>query len=75
MKKVMRARVLDEGIRIDGRQPADLREISAEVGVLPTAHGSGLFQRGETQVMNVLTLAMPRMNQMIDSLNPNNEKR
>lgn len=75
MKKVMRARVLDEGIRIDGRAPADLREISAEVGVLPTAHGSGLFQRGETQVMNVLTLAMPRMNQMIDSLNPNNEKR
>ena len=75
MKKVMRRRVLDEGIRIDGRAPADLREISAEVGVLPTAHGSGLFQRGETQVMNVLTLAMPRMNQMIDSLNPNNEKR
>ncbi|MGB3736557.1 MAG: polyribonucleotide nucleotidyltransferase [Ilumatobacter sp.] len=75
MKKVMRRRVLDEGIRIDGRKPADLREITAEVGVLPTAHGSGLFQRGETQVMNVLTLAMPRMNQMIDSLNPNNEKR
>lgn len=75
MKKVMRRRVLDEGIRIDGRAPADLREITAEVGVLPSAHGSGLFQRGETQVMNVLTLAMPRMNQMIDSLNPNNEKR
>jgi len=75
MKKVMRRRVLDEGVRIDGRKPADLREITAEVGVLPTAHGSGLFQRGETQVMNVLTLAMPRMNQMIDSLNPNNEKR
>jgi len=75
MKKVMRRRVLDEGIRIDGRAPADLREVSAEVGVLPTAHGSSLFQRGETQVMSVLTLAMPRMNQMIDSLNPNNEKR
>jgi polyribonucleotide nucleotidyltransferase len=75
MKKVMRRRVLDEGIRIDGRAPADLREVSAEVGVLPTAHGSALFQRGETQVMSVLTLAMPRMNQMIDSLNPNNEKR
>ncbi len=75
MKKVMRARVLDEGIRIDGRAPGDLRAVSAEVGVLPTAHGSGLFQRGETQVMNVLTLAMPRMNQMIDSLSPNNEKR
>ncbi len=75
MKKVMRARVLDEGIRIDGRAPGDLREITAEVGVLPTAHGSGLFQRGETQVMNVLTLAMPRMNQMIDSLSPNDTKR
>lgn len=75
MKKVMRQRVLDEGIRIDGRGPKDLRAVSAEVGVLPTAHGSGLFQRGETQVMNVLTLAMPRMNQMIDSLSPNNEKR
>ncbi len=75
MKKVMRARVLDEGIRIDGRAPGDLREITAEVGVLPNAHGSGLFQRGETQVMNVLTLAMPRMNQMIDSLSPNDTKR
>jgi polyribonucleotide nucleotidyltransferase len=75
MKKVMRRRVLDDGIRIDGRGPADLREISAEVGVLPTAHGSGLFQRGETQVMNVLTMAMPRMNQMIDSLSPNQTKR
>jgi polyribonucleotide nucleotidyltransferase len=43
--------------------------------VLPTAHGSGLFQRGETQVMNVCTLAMPRMNQLIDSLSPNTERR
>ena len=75
MKQLMRERVLSEGVRIDGRGPKDLREVSAEVGVLPTAHGSGLFQRGETQVMNVLTLAMPRMNQMIDSLSPNNEKR
>ncbi len=75
MKKMVRRRVLDEGVRIDGRGPADLREISAEVGVLPAAHGSGLFQRGETQVLNVLTLAMPRMNQMVDSLSPNSEKR
>ncbi len=75
MKKLMRERVLAEGVRIDGRGPKDLRSVSAEVGVLPTAHGSGLFQRGETQVLNVLTLAMPRMNQMIDSLSPNNEKR
>ncbi|MEL6892486.1 MAG: polyribonucleotide nucleotidyltransferase [Actinomycetota bacterium] len=75
MKKVMRQRVLDEGVRIDGRSPADLRPVSAEVGALPTAHGSGLFQRGETQVMTVLTMAMPRMNQMIDSLSPNDTKR
>ncbi len=75
MKKVMRRRVLDEGIRIDGRAPADLREVTAEVGVLPTAHGSSLFQRGETQVMSVVTMAMPRMNQMIDSLSPNDTKR
>ena len=74
-KKLVRQRVVDEGVRMDGRGPRDLRPISAEVGVLPTAHGSGLFQRGETQVMNVCTLAMPRMNQMIDSLSPNTEKR
>ena len=74
-KKLGRRRIVDEGLRIDGRGVRDLRPVSAEVGVLPTAHGSGLFQRGETQVMNVLTLAMPRMNQLIDSLSPNNEKR
>ncbi len=74
-KKLVRQRVIDEGVRMDGRGPSDLRPISAEVGVLPTAHGSGLFQRGETQVMNVCTLAMPRMNQLIDSLSPNTEKR
>ncbi|MCB0968018.1 MAG: polyribonucleotide nucleotidyltransferase, partial [Ilumatobacter sp.] len=74
-KKLVRKRIIEEGLRIDGRGTADLRPVSAEVGVLPTAHGSGLFQRGETQVMNVLTMAMPRMNQMIDSLSPYDEKR
>ena len=74
-KKLVRQRIVDEHLRIDGRGPKDLRPVSAEVGVLPTAHGSGLFTRGETQVMNVCTLAMPRMNQIIDSLSPNNEKR
>ena len=74
-KTLVRKRIVDEGIRIDGRGPRDLRPVSAEVGVLPSAHGSGLFQRGETQVMNVTTLAMPRMNQMIDSLTPVSEKR
>ncbi|MEO6571306.1 MAG: polyribonucleotide nucleotidyltransferase [Ilumatobacteraceae bacterium] len=74
-KKLVRRRIVDEGLRIDGRGTADLRPVTAEVGVLPTAHGSGLFQRGETQVMNVLTMAMPRMNQMIDSLSPQGTKR
>jgi polyribonucleotide nucleotidyltransferase len=74
-KKLVRRRIVDEGLRIDGRGTTDLRPVSAEVGVLPTAHGSGLFQRGETQVLNVLTMAMPRMNQMIDSLSPNDSKR
>ncbi|PIE31357.1 MAG: polyribonucleotide nucleotidyltransferase, partial [Ilumatobacter coccineus] len=75
VKKIMRRRVVDEGVRMDGRGVTDLRALSAEVGVLPTAHGSALFQRGETQVMNVCTMAMPRMNQVIDSLSPNDEKR
>ena len=74
-KKLVRKRVVEQGIRIDGRGPKDLRPVSSEVGILPTAHGTGLFQRGETQVMNVCTLAMPRMNQMLDTLGPDNEKR
>ena len=74
-KKLVRRRIVDEGLRIDGRGLRDLRPVSAEVGVLPTAHGSGLFQRGETQVMSVCTLAMPRMNQMLDTLTPVTEKR
>ena len=74
-KELVRRRIVDEGLRIDGRGVADLRPVTAEVGVLPTAHGSGLFQRGETQVLNVLTMAMPRMNQMIDSLSPSDTKR
>ena len=53
----------------------DLRPLSAEVGVIPTAHGSGLFQRGETQVLNVATLGMPRMDQMIDGIDPVTRKR
>ena len=74
-KKLVRKRIVDEGLRIDGRGLADLRPVSAEVGLLPTAHGSGLFQRGETQVLNVCTLAMPRMNQLLDTLSPETTKR
>ena len=74
-KKVMRRRVVDEGVRLDGRGPRDLRQLSAEVGLVPRAHGSSLFQRGDTQVLNVTTLGMLRMTQMIDTLDPEDTKR
>ncbi len=67
-KAIVRKRIVNEGKRIDGRGVADIRPLSAEVGVLPSVHGSGLFQRGETQVLNVTTLGMPRMEQMLDTL-------
>ncbi|HEY7626986.1 MAG TPA: polyribonucleotide nucleotidyltransferase [Ilumatobacteraceae bacterium] len=73
-KKAVRKRIVDEGLRIDGRGPRDLRPLTSEVGLLPTAHGTGLFQRGETQVMNVVTMAMPRMNQLLDTLSPETHK-
>ncbi|HVX18670.1 MAG TPA: polyribonucleotide nucleotidyltransferase [Acidimicrobiales bacterium] len=74
-KSVIRRRVVDEGVRIDGRGVTDLRPLSAEVGLLATAHGSGLFQRGETQVLNVLTLGMPKMDQLIDTIGVDDKKR
>lgn len=75
IKKVVRDRVVAEGVRIDGRGTSDLRPLSSEVAILSTAHGSGLFQRGETQVLNVATLGMLRMEQIVDTLNPSNRKR
>jgi polyribonucleotide nucleotidyltransferase len=74
-KKVIRRRVITDGVRIDGRGVRDLRPVSAEVGIIPMAHGSGLFQRGETQVLNVLTLGMPRMDQMLDTIGVETKKR
>jgi polyribonucleotide nucleotidyltransferase len=74
-KKLVRKRIVGEGKRIDGRGVRDLRPLSAEVAVLATAHGSAIFQRGETQVMTVTTLAMPRMNQLLDTLTPDTNKR
>lgn len=74
-KKVVRKRIADEGIRMDGRTTTQLRPLHAEVGLLPTAHGSGLFQRGETQVLNVCTLAMPKMEQMLDTITTDEKKR
>ena len=74
-KKLVRARIVDEGLRIDGRGTADIRPLSAEIDLFPTAHGSALFQRGETQVLNVTTLGMPRMDQMLDTISPDDSKR
>ena len=74
-KEIVRTRIVTEGIRIDGRGIGDLREVSSEVQVIPTAHGSGLFQRGETQVLNFTTLGTGRMDQMIDGIDPVNRKR
>jgi len=74
-KKVVRRRIVEEGVRIDGRGPADIRPLAAEVGLIPTAHGSGLFQRGETQVLNVTTLGMPRMDQLLDTIGVDDRKR
>ncbi|MBA3281091.1 MAG: polyribonucleotide nucleotidyltransferase, partial [Acidimicrobiia bacterium] len=74
-KSVIRRRVIDEGVRMDGRGVSDLRPVSAQVGLIPTAHGTGLFQRGETQVLNVLTLGLPKMDQMLDTIDPVTKKR
>ncbi len=68
-------RIVKESKRIDGRGPRDIRPLSAEVGILPRAHGSGLFQRGETQVLNITTLGMVRMEQIVDTLDPEDRKR
>jgi polyribonucleotide nucleotidyltransferase len=74
-KKLVRARIIRDGLRIDGRGLADIRQLSAEAGVLPRVHGSALFERGETQVLGVTTLNMLRMEQTIDTLNPERTKR
>jgi polyribonucleotide nucleotidyltransferase len=74
-KKVVRARIVNEGVRIDGRGTAEIRPLSAEIDLFPTAHGSALFERGETQVLNVTTLGMPRMDQMLDTISPDESKR
>jgi len=74
-KKLVRERVIRDGIRIDGRGLTDIRPLSAQTHVLPRVHGSSLFERGETQILGVTTLNMLRMEQMIDTLNPDRTKR
>ncbi|MDD3236967.1 MAG: polyribonucleotide nucleotidyltransferase [Candidatus Gastranaerophilales bacterium] len=74
-KKVMRKMILEEHVRADGRKPEEVRPIWCEVGVLPRAHGSAVFTRGQTQVMSVATLAGPGMAQELDGVDPQTEKR
>ncbi|MDQ1513596.1 MAG: polyribonucleotide nucleotidyltransferase, partial [Microbacteriaceae bacterium] len=74
-KKIVRGRILAEGVRMDGRGLADIRPLDAEVGVIPRVHGSAIFQRGETQILGVTTLNMLKMEQQIDSLAPVTKKR
>jgi polyribonucleotide nucleotidyltransferase len=75
LKAMVRQRILDQGIRPDGRGLQDIRPIWCEVEVSPRAHGSGLFTRGETQVITLATLGTPREAQELDSLTPFESKR
>lgn len=74
-KKLVRQRILSDHFRIDGRGITDIRALSAEVAVVPRAHGSALFERGETQILGITTLDMMKMAQQIDSLGPETSKR
>jgi polyribonucleotide nucleotidyltransferase len=74
-KRVVRARILDQHKRPDGRSITEIRPIWCEVGVSPRAHGSGLFTRGETQVLTLATLGTPKEAQEIDTLSPLDSKR
>jgi polyribonucleotide nucleotidyltransferase len=74
-KSAVRQRILRDKVRIDGRGITDIRPLSAEVELIPRAHGSALFERGETQILGVTTLNMLRMEQQIDSLGPETTKR
>lgn len=74
-KKAIRDRILYEGIRPDGRDYSTVRPLSSEIGIVPRTHGSGLFQRGETQVLSLATLGTPREAQKIEGLNIDSTRR
>ncbi|ASC73589.1 Polyribonucleotide nucleotidyltransferase [Halomicronema hongdechloris C2206] len=75
-KKLMRQQIVEEGVRVDGRKLDEVRPIRCQVGLLPRrVHGSGLFQRGLTQVLSIATLGTPGDAQMMDDLHPEEEKR
>ncbi|MFH1867136.1 MAG: polyribonucleotide nucleotidyltransferase [Patescibacteria group bacterium] len=67
--------VLNKKVRVDGRKPNELRPIEAAVGILPRTHGSGLFQRGETQILSIVTLASPSAEQTLDGMEEEGKKR
>ncbi|WKK61730.1 polyribonucleotide nucleotidyltransferase [Corynebacterium sp. P3-F1] len=74
MKQIVRNKILTEGFRIDGRGVTDIRDLEVEVELVPRAHGSSLFERGETQILGVTTLDMLKMEQQLDSLHPETSK-
>jgi polyribonucleotide nucleotidyltransferase len=74
-KRMVRQRIIRDKVRIDGRGQADIRRLSAEVGVVPRVHGSALFERGETQVLGITTLNMLGLEQKLDTLSPETTKR
>jgi polyribonucleotide nucleotidyltransferase len=75
LKKEVRNRILHEGIRPDGRGYTDIRELSSEIGISPRAHGSGLFRRGQTQVLAIAALGTLREAQKLDGLYPEDTRR
>jgi polyribonucleotide nucleotidyltransferase len=75
LKFEVRRRILDQGIRPDGRATDEIRPISGEVGLLPRTHGTGLFNRGVTQVLSIVTLASLSMKQVLDTVGPDDKKR
>ena len=74
-KEEVRRRIVEDGIRPDGRDTITIRPLSAEVGVIPRVHGSGLFKRGQTQVLTIATLGTPRESQELDDLGAVDSKR
>src|SRR5205807_4624731 len=68
VKDRVRQRVIEEGVRVDGRGLKDIREIEVQVGVLPRTHGSGMFRRGQTQALTILTLGTVGAAQRLDGL-------
>ncbi len=75
IKEEVRRRIVEDGVRPDGRDYTTIRPLSAEVGLIPRVHGSGLFKRGQTQVLTIATLGTPRDSQMLDGLSPEDTKR